>query len=81
MFGRKFCQNHLNSRRDRRAQKAILHSNRSDRRWLGIYFRRENRIARWKQQFKTFVPLTIARFKYFWSMIATVMSGIIPTIS
>ena len=81
MIGRKSCRNFFNSRCERRAQKAMLRAKRSDKRWLGIFFRRENRFARWNKQFKPFIPLTIARFKYFWSVIATALSGLVPTIS
>ena len=69
------------SRHSRRAAQALLRVNRSDAKWMAIHQAREQRVSKWKQIFQPFIPLTVARFKYFWAAMASALSRLIPTIS
>ena len=69
------------SRHSRRAAQALLRMNRSDAKWMAIHQAREQRVSKWKQIFQPFIPLTVARFKYFWAAMASALSRLIPTIS
>ena len=81
MIGRRFRNHFLNTRNDRRAQKAQLRAMRSNHRWMNFFRSREDRIAKWKRIFKPFMPLTLSRFSYFWAAMSSMLAGLIHTIS
>jgi len=74
MFRRQNRSVFLGSRSANRSEKALVKAKRSDRHWMSLYIERKARIQKWNQCFKRFVPLTIARFRYFWAALTSLLS-------